>query len=65
MGGRTPTNSDEIDYINISSTGNSTDFGNLLATSQVGVSLTVKHLQVLEYLLWVDQPHLMTYNRLP
>ena len=36
MGGRTPTNSDEIDYINVASTGNSTDFGNLLATASRG-----------------------------
>ena len=36
MGGRTPSNSDEIDYINVASTGNSTDFGNLLATASRG-----------------------------
>ena len=36
MGGRTPSESDEIDYINIASTGNSTDFGNLLATASRG-----------------------------
>ena len=36
MGGRTPGESNEIDYINIATTGNSTDFGNLLATASRG-----------------------------
>ena len=36
MGGRTPTTVDEIDYINIATTGNATDFGNLLATAGRG-----------------------------
>ena len=34
MGGRTPTNLDEIDYINIATTGNSVDFGDLATASR-------------------------------
>ena len=56
MGGRTPTNLDEIDYINIPTTGNSVNFGTLVTASQ-GVSLAVKQLHLeLEDLLWGGSP---------
>ena len=35
-GGRTPSNSDVIDYITIATTGNAVDFGNLLAAGYMG-----------------------------